>query len=88
MKIYEAEVAKETVSTERFATIMNSASTETQEYAISTKGAAGSTLTFVGSQQKSISALQKTEKTTLSTSIEVKALNIALNMGAMLAFRQ
>lgn len=86
LKTYEVEVAKGAVSTERFATIMKGASTEAQNYAVSTKGATGSTQTFVANQQKTINALKNTEKASLSASLGVKALNIALNMGAMLAF--
>lgn len=86
LKTYEVEVAKGAVSTERFTTIMKGASTEAQNYAVSTKGATGSTQTFVANQQKTINALKNTEKASLSASLGVKALNIALNMGAMLAF--
>lgn len=86
LKTYEVEVAKGTVSTERFAVIMKGASTEAQNYAVSTKGATGSTQAFVTNQQKTINALKNTEKASLSASLGVKALNIALNMGAMLAF--
>lgn len=86
LRAYEVEVAKGTVSTERFAIIMKGASTEAQNYAVSTKGAAGSTQTFVASQQKTINALKNTGKASLSASFGVKALNMALNMGAMLAF--
>lgn len=86
LKTYEVEVAKGTVSTERFAVIMKGASTEAQNYAVSTKGATGSTQAFVMNQQKTINALKNTEKASLSASLGIKALNIALNMGAMLAF--
>lgn len=78
LKLYESEISKGAVSTERFATIMQGASIEAQKYAISTQGVAGSTKVFVTSQQKAIDTLQKTEKSFMSTSMAAKAQSVAL----------
>ncbi len=86
LKKYELAVANGTATTENFTSIMNEASIEAQNYAVSTKGATGSTQTFVSNQRQTIAALKGTEKASLSASLGVKALNIALNAGALLAF--
>lgn len=47
LKQYELEIAKGTVSTERFSVIMKDASIEAQNYATSTRGSTGSTQTSI-----------------------------------------
>lgn len=83
---YELAVTQGAVSTEQFAVIMKGASIEAQNYAVSTNGAIGSSQTFVNKQRQQINTLNATAKATDLVAIKMKALNLAMNIGVMLAF--
>ncbi len=80
LQAYEAECAKGTVSTERFASIMNGASAQAQAYAVQTKGATGSAQAFTAEQQQMQASLKATASTSKAASVATKAFSTALNM--------
>lgn len=80
LRAYETECAKGTVSTERFASIMNGASAEAQAYAVQTKGATGSAQAFTAEQQQMQASLKATASTSKAASVATKAFSTALNM--------
>jgi len=85
LQTYEAECAHGTVTTERFAAVMNGASSEAQAYAVQTKGAAGSAQAFTARQKQVQAELEATAKASKAATIAGKALSIALNMIAFAA---
>ena len=80
---YEEACSRGAVTTEQFKQIMANASASAKEYAIETKGVAGSTDVFVNKQKESISAMQASAKATVGTGTALKTLGRTLvSMGA------
>ena len=80
---YEEACSRGAVTTEQFKQIMANASASAKEYAIETKGVAGSTDVFVNKQKESISAMQASTKATVGTGTALKTLGRTLvSMGA------
>lgn len=75
---YEKAVSSGVVTTEDFNRIMNGASVQAKEYAIQTKGAAGSTDVFVAKQKQAQTQLQATTKAAKIGKQAVAALKTAL----------
>lgn len=70
---------------EAYAQSMNNASIAAKEHAVATKGAAGSTDTFVAKQKVAQAELKATATAAKGTSMAMKALSIAGNMLVMFA---
>lgn len=85
LKIYENECAQGIVKTNDFKSIMKDASIEAQEYAVQTKGAAGSAQVFSAKQEQALKELKATANASKGAAVAMKAVSIAINMAAMWA---